>query len=77
MLDSIASVNGVINGIVWGTFGIALLFISGVVMSVLNRGFQFKYFSHWWKMTIGAIFNDKHVTAHTEKDDKQISQFQS
>lgn len=28
-------------------------------------------------MTIGAIFKDKHVTAHTEKDNKAISQFQS
>ena len=77
MLDSIASVNGVVNGIVWGTFGIALLFIAGVVMSIVNKGFQFTHISHWWKMTIGAIFNEKHVTQHTDKEDKQISQFQS
>jgi len=77
MLESITSVNGVINGIVWGTFGIALLFISGVVMTIVNKGFQFTYISHWWEMTIGAIFKDKHVTQHTDKEDKQISQFQS
>ena len=77
MLETITSVNGVINGIVWGTFGIALLFISGIVMTIVNKGFQFSHISHWWSMTIGAIFNDKHITKHTDKDDKQISQFQS
>ena len=77
MLETITSVNGVINGIVWGTFGIALLFISGLVMTIVNKGFQFSHLSHWWSMTIGAIFNDKHITKHTDKDDKQISQFQS
>ena len=39
MLETITSVNGVINGIVWGTFGIALLFISGIVMTIVNKGF--------------------------------------
>ena len=77
MLETITSVNGIINGIVWGTFGIALLFISGIVMTIVNKGFQFSHISHWWSMTIGAIFNDKHITKHTDKDDKQISQFQS
>ena len=77
MLQSIASVNDVINGIVWGTFGIALLFIAGIVMTAVNKGFQFTHIKHWMGKTIGAIFADKHVTAHTDKDDKQISQFQS
>ena len=49
MLESITSVNDVINGIVWGTFGIALLFIAGVVMTVVNKGFQFTHVPHWWK----------------------------
>ena len=77
MIDTITNVNGVINGIVWGTFGISLLFIAGVVMTVVNKGFQFTHIPHWMKMTIGAIFKDKHITAHTDAEDKSISQFQS
>lgn len=77
MLDTIAKVNGAINGVVWGTFGIGLLFIAGILMTLVNRCFQFSHFGHWMKNTIGAIFADKHVTAHTERDDKAISQFQS
>lgn len=77
MLETITNVNGTINGIVWGTFGIGLLFIAGILMTLINKCFQFSHFSHWMKNTIGAIFADKHVTAHTDKEDKSISQFQS
>ena len=49
MIDTITNVNGVINGIVWGTFGISLLFIAGVVMTVVNKGFQFTHIPHWKK----------------------------
>lgn len=77
MVETITNVNNAVNSIVWGTFGIALLFIAGILMTAINKGFQFTHFIHWIKMTIGAIFKDKHVTAHTEKDNKAISQFQS
>lgn len=77
MFETITNVNNAVNGIVWGTFGIALLFIAGILMTAINKGFQFTHFIHWIKMTIGAIFKDKHVTAHTEKNNKAISQFQS
>ena len=77
MIETITSVNDAINGVVWGTFGIALLLIAGITMTIVNRGFQFTHFRHWIKKTIGAIFSEKHITAHTEKDNKAISQFQS
>ena len=77
MLETITNVNGFINGIVWGTFGIGLLFAAGVIMTLINRCFQFSHFGHWMKNTIGAIFADRHITAHTGKEDKAISQFQS
>ena len=54
-----------------------LLVGTGILMTVLTRIFQISHFSHWVKNTIGGIFKDKHVTAHTGKDDTQISQFQS
>lgn len=77
MIDIITNVNGVVNGIVWGPIGLALLFVAGLCMTVRTGGFQFAHFGHWMKRTIGAIFTNKHVTAHTGKDDRAISQFQS
>ncbi len=77
MLKTITDINGVVNGFVWGTFGIGLLFFAGILMTLINRGFQFAHIGHWFKNTIGAIFSDKHITAHTDKEDQSISQFQS
>lgn len=77
MLETITNVNNAVNGVVWGTFGIALLFIAGVVMTIVNKGFQFRHFILWFKETIGSVFTDKHITRHTDKEDKSISQFQS
>ena len=77
MIDVIAKVNGAVNGVVWGVFGIVLLFAAGIIMTLVNKGFQFTHFAHWIKKTIGAIFTDRHITAHTAKDNKAISQFQS
>jgi len=76
-IQGLTTVNNAVNGVVWGTFGIALLFIAGIVMTIVNKGFQFSHIGHWFKKTIGAIFKDKKVTAHTEKENKAISQFQS
>ncbi|MCR5217549.1 sodium:alanine symporter family protein [Treponema sp.] len=77
MIETITNINSSVNGIVWGTFGIALLFIAGLLMTIVNKGFQFTRFTHWIKKTIGAIFKDKKITAHTSKENKAISQFQS
>ena len=77
MLETITSVNGVVNGIVWGPVGLALLFGTGFVMSMRTGFFQFGHFRYWLRNTIGAIFTDRDITAHTEKNDKAISQFQS
>ncbi len=77
MLQTITNINSAINGFIWGTFGIGLLLIAGIVMTLINKGFQFAHIGHWFKYTIGAIFADKHITAHTDKEDKSISQFQS
>ena len=75
--NMIETINSFLNGIVWGPIGLCLLFLAGVWMTIVNRGFQITHFAHWMKQTIGAIFKDSHVRAHTEKHDKQISQFQS
>ncbi len=74
-LDHVAKVNDVINSAVWGWPALILLGFVGVLMTILTKFFQVTHFGYWMKHTIGAIFGDKHVTAHTE--DKTISQFQS
>lgn len=74
-LDIVASVNDTINSVVWGWPALILLCFTGVLMTVLTKFYQVSHFKRWISCTIGAIFNDKHITKHTE--DKSISQFQS
>ncbi|MCR4996035.1 MAG: alanine:cation symporter family protein [Butyrivibrio sp.] len=70
-------INSAVNGFVWGLPMLILLVGTGILMTVLTKVFQISHFKHWIKNTIGGIFRDKHVTAHTGKGDMQISQFQS
>ncbi|MBR4831843.1 MAG: sodium:alanine symporter family protein [Butyrivibrio sp.] len=80
-MDSFVSyvekINGAVNGFVWGLPMLVLLVGTGILMTFLTKVFQVTHIKHWIKNTIGGIFKDKHVTAHTGKDDMQISQFQS
>ncbi len=77
MVEIVTQVNNAVNGVVWGPFGLALLFCTGFWMSARTGFFQFRKMGYWLKHTIGAIFTNKDVTAHTSKEDKAISQFQS
>ena len=77
MVEWITRGNGVLNGIVWGPFGLALLFCTGLWMTVRTGGFQFRKAGYWMRHTIGAVFTNREVTAHTGKEDMAISQFQS
>ncbi len=76
-MEIITSINDFLNNIVWGPVGLALLFGAGLIMTIRTKAFQMSHFAHWLRKTIGAIFTNKHVTAHTGKKDKSISQFQS
>ena len=75
MWESLARVNAVVGGVGWGPVGLALLFGTGCLLTVRTGFFQLRYFGYWMRHTIGAIFLDRNVTAHT--DDEAISQFQS
>ncbi len=75
MIEKITSINGTINGWVWGWPALILLAFVGILMTLLTKFFQVSHIKYWMKHTIGAIFGEKHVTAHTA--DKSISQFQS
>ena len=76
-VEKITSVNSAVNGFVWGLPMLILLVGTGILMTVLTKVFQVSHIAHWWKNTIGGIISNKHITAHTEKEDTQISQFQS
>lgn len=77
LLSKVEIVNNAINGFVWGLPMLILLVGTGILMTCLTRFFQITHFRHWVKNTVGGIFKDSHVTAHTHKEDTQISQFQS
>ena len=77
ILSKVEQINGAVNGFVWGLPMLVLLVGTGILMTVLTRFFQVSHFKHWVKNTIGGIFKDKKVTAHTGSEDTQISQFQS
>lgn len=77
LVDSITRINGAVNSFVWGIPMLVLLVGTGILMTVLTKFFQLSHIGHWFKNTIGGIFHDRHITKHTDKDDKSISQFQS
>jgi len=76
-MQLIESINSVVNNFVWGLPMLILLVGTGILMTSLTKFFQVSHFKHWFSNTLGAVFTNKHVTKHTAKDDKQLSQFQS
>lgn len=76
-LSKVELINNAINGFVWGLPMLVLLVGTGILMTCLTKFFQISHFKHWISNTIGGIFKDSKVTAHTHKEDTQISQFQS
>ena len=76
-LEWLTNFNGGINSFVWGIPMLILLIGTGVFMTILTKVFQISHIGHWFKKTLGSIFSNKKVTAHTGKNDRSISQFQS
>ncbi|MCQ2450953.1 MAG: sodium:alanine symporter family protein [Clostridia bacterium] len=74
-LNKFAEINGVINDFVWVKIGLIILIGTGILMTVLSRFFQLSHLKHWWKNTVGSLF-DKKVIGHT-KDKSSISPFQA
>ena len=74
-LKGVESVNGEINGVVWGIFGLALLIGTGIIVTLCTKFFQVTHIGHWWKNTIGSLFK-KDVIGHA-KEKGAISPFQA
>ena len=75
ILDKIAEINGSINGVVWGIFGLALLIGTGVIVTCCTKFFQITRIRTWWENTIGSMFS-KEVLKH-RKEKGTISPFQA
>lgn len=75
ILKAIESVNGEINGVVWGMFGLILLIGTGIIITVLTKFFQVSHIGLWFKNTLGSLFK-KHVIKHS-KEKGSISPFQA
>ena len=75
MLDKIAEINGSVNSVVWGIWGLALLIGTGIITTLITKIFQITHLGHWWKNTIGSMFK-KDVISHS-KEKGSISPFQA
>ena len=73
-LDKLAFYNDIVNTFVWTKIGVWLLIAAGVLLTLCTKFFQISHLKHWWKNTIGSIFN-KDVISHTKG--KAISPFQA
>ena len=74
-LEKVAAINGSVNGVVWGIFGLALLIGTGVIVTFSTGVFQITHIKLWWKNTIGSLFT-KNVLKH-RKEKGTISPFQA
>ena len=75
IMQAIEAVNGEINGVVWGIFGLVLLIGTGVIVTLSTKVFQITHIKLWLKNTIGSLFT-KNVMKH-RKEKGVISPFQA
>ena len=73
--EKVAEVNGAVNSVVWGKYGLILLIGTGILMTAVTKVFQVTHIGHWWKHTIGSLFK-KNVIGHS-KEKGTISPFQA
>ncbi|MBN2874665.1 MAG: alanine:cation symporter family protein [Spirochaetales bacterium] len=74
-IQMVASVNGVINGVVWGVPMLVLIIGTGIYMTVRTGFFQVTRTKEVSNRTFFAIFNKKSVRKTNDK--KAITQFQA
>ena len=60
-MELTAQINGAVNSFVWGAPMLILLIGVGILMTVRNKGLQFRKFGYAMKNTIGKIFKRTHA----------------
>jgi len=73
-LQNVTSVNDKVNSFAWGWFAIILLLGTGLVCTIVTKGFQFSHIKHWWVNTIVSVFKKD---TRSNKDKGAVSQFQA
>lgn len=71
MSDVLCQVNSYVNNIVWGTPVLTLIIGTGVLLTLLTKGFQFTHFPYALKEIFGGLRKTE------PKDPHAISQFQA
>ncbi|MDD3921068.1 MAG: sodium:alanine symporter family protein [Eubacteriales bacterium] len=71
-LKGVESVNGAINGVVWGIPMLVLIIGVGLYLTIRSGGFQFAKFGHAMKNTVGKLGKGEKVT-----DKGAVSPFQA
>ena len=74
-LEMLGIVNGEVNGVVWGAFGLILLIGTGILITSLTKFFQVAHIGLWFKSTLGSLFK-RDVVKHS-KEKGSISPFQA
>ncbi|MBR4059654.1 MAG: sodium:alanine symporter family protein [Lachnospiraceae bacterium] len=85
MSDVINQVNSYINNIVWGTPVLTLIIGTGVLLTILTKGFQFTHFPYALKEIFGGLRKSavskknapKEAKKHSPDEPPSISQFQA
>lgn len=85
MSDVISQVNSYINNIVWGTPVLTLIIGTGVLLTILTKGFQFTHFPYALKEIFGGLRKSavskknapKEAKKHSPDEPPSISQFQA
>lgn len=71
----LSEVNDAVNGFIWVRIGLIILIGTGILMTCRTGFFQLAHLRHWWKNTIGSLF-DKNVIGHS-RERASISPFQA
>ena len=56
LVQKITEINNVVNTWIWTDFGLYLLLIAGVIMTIVTGVFQITHLRHWWTNTIVTVF---------------------
>lgn len=64
MLETITSINGAVNGFVWGPIMLALLVGTGVFLTFRTGWIQVRWFGFIMKKTVGSLFSGKKKKDH-------------
>ena len=75
IIDSLTKFNDTLNNFIWVKIGLIILIGTGILTTCCTKFFQISHLGHWWKNTIGSLF-DREVLAHS-REKGAISPFQA